>query len=142
VDCAACEVTRTPADFDPAASSVAPGDDVDREANAAAASLAPAPPPVASRDLSLAGQQQQQQQHDVYLGLGSNVGNRPANIEAALRALEAECSCVLLHTSLLYETPAAYVTAQPAFLNCAVKVRCYREGREKGTLQHCVGEPN
>jgi hypothetical protein len=140
VDCAACEVTRTPADFDHAASSVAPGDDVDREASAAAASLAPAPPPVASQDLSLAGQKQQQ--HDVYLGLGSNVGNRPANIEAALRALEAECSCVLLHTSLLYETPAAYVTAQPAFLNCAVKVRRYREGREKGTLQHRVGEPN
>jgi len=122
VDCAACEVTRTPADFIIAAPQIQQDENSNPSIYAAAIryavlSLAPAPPPV------LLSVSPKELQHEVYLGLGSNVGNRPANIEKALTALVDEEYCVLLHTSLMYETPAAYMTDQPAFLNCAVKVR-------------------
>jgi len=126
VDCAACEVTRTPADFIIGSTEIASSAESKHDAYTAATrfaalSLAPAPPPV-----SLSVPHHTKLQHEVYLGLGSNIGNRPANVEMALAALVKDCSCVMLHTSLMYETPAAYVTDQPAFLNCAVKVsvRC------------------
>ena len=60
----------------------------------------------------------------VYLGLGSNLGDRQGNIDAALRALEAEGVTVCC-VSPLYETEPWGVTDQPRFVNgaCALSVR-------------------
>lgn len=57
----------------------------------------------------------------VYLGLGSNLGDRAANLAAALTAL-AEAGRVEA-VSLLYETAPLYVTDQPPFLNAACRLR-------------------
>ena len=54
----------------------------------------------------------------VFLGLGSNIGNRQGNIDEALRL----CGLKILHRSSLYETePVGYLN-QPWFLNCVVEV--------------------
>jgi 2-amino-4-hydroxy-6-hydroxymethyldihydropteridine diphosphokinase len=55
----------------------------------------------------------------IYLGLGSNVGDRLANLRAAVRALPPEVSVVL--ESAVYETPPWGVEDQPGFLNMALK---------------------
>lgn len=51
----------------------------------------------------------------VYLGLGSNLGNRARNIYAALRRLRSHVR--LDQISLLYETEPVGLTDQPWFLN-------------------------
>ncbi len=51
----------------------------------------------------------------VYLGLGSNLGNRARNIYAALRRLRAHVR--LEQISSLYETEPVGITDQPWFLN-------------------------
>lgn len=55
-----------------------------------------------------------------YFSLGSNVGDREANIRAAISRLKA-----LGHVeavSSMYETEPVEVTDQPWFINCAVKL--------------------
>lgn len=54
----------------------------------------------------------------VYLSLGSNVGDRQANLEAAVARL-AELGEVT-KVSSFYETEPVELAAQPWFLNCAV----------------------
>ena len=56
----------------------------------------------------------------VYLSLGSNVGDRDANLHSAIERLRAlgEIAAV----SLFYETEPVEFTAQPWFLNCVVKL--------------------
>ena len=54
----------------------------------------------------------------VYLALGSNLGDREANLEAAIAALPPDV--VATARSPIYETDPEYVTDQPAFLNMAV----------------------
>jgi 2-amino-4-hydroxy-6-hydroxymethyldihydropteridine diphosphokinase len=56
----------------------------------------------------------------VYLSLGSNVGDRAANLSSAIAGLRAlgEVGAV----SSFYETEPVEFTAQPWFLNCAVKL--------------------
>ena len=58
-------------------------------------------------------------QHRTLLALGTNIGDRLANLRAALEALPPEV--VLLDKSKIYETPAWGFEEQPAFLNMAVK---------------------
>ncbi|GJE93377.1 Dihydropteroate synthase [Phanerochaete sordida] len=70
--------------------------------------------------------------HVVALALGSNLGDRFANIELALRLLEApnadlvhgsEAAYVhVVDTSFMYETEPMYETDQPKFINCACLV--------------------
>lgn len=72
--------------------------------------------------------------HKVALALGSNLGDRFANIEMALRLLETpqpfldreafteSAQLVVVDTSFLYETAPMYVTDQPSFINCACMV--------------------
>ena len=57
--------------------------------------------------------------HTVYLGLGSNMGDRAANLRAAVKALAPQVA--LLAESPVYETPPWGVETQPGFLNMAVK---------------------
>lgn len=59
-------------------------------------------------------------QSDVYLGLGSNLGDREARLRAALRALQGVGAVV--QVAPFYETTALYVTDQPDFLNTACLV--------------------
>jgi 2-amino-4-hydroxy-6-hydroxymethyldihydropteridine diphosphokinase len=59
----------------------------------------------------------------VYLSLGSNVGDREANIRAAIEKL-AELGNVVAVSSL-YETEPVEFVAQPWFLNCAVAIRTH-----------------
>ena len=55
----------------------------------------------------------------VYLALGTNLGDRLANLQAAIEALPP--SVVLRRLSPIYETPPWGVADQPAFLNMAVE---------------------
>src|SRR5271165_4424814 len=64
----------------------------------------------------------------VYLSLGSNLGDRQANLRNAIgRLLELGD---VLEVSSLYETEPVEVTDQPWFLNCAVAVRTESIPRE------------
>ena len=56
----------------------------------------------------------------IYLSLGSNVGDREANLTEAIGRLEALGNVVAV--SSFYETEPVEVTSQPFFLNCAVKL--------------------
>ena len=57
----------------------------------------------------------------VYLALGSNLGNRLANLRAAIAHLPPQV--VVEHYSTVYETEPAYVTEQPRFLNMVLQAR-------------------
>ena len=57
-----------------------------------------------------------------YLGLGTNLGDRRANLRDALRLLSAAPGIRLHRTSQIYETEPWGVTAQPPFLNCAAEI--------------------
>ena len=59
-------------------------------------------------------------QHSVYLSLGSNLGDRAANLAAALRGLE-KAGLAVRRCSPLYETEPVGVRAQPWFLNLVVE---------------------
>jgi 2-amino-4-hydroxy-6-hydroxymethyldihydropteridine diphosphokinase len=56
----------------------------------------------------------------VYLSLGSNLGDRAANLERAISALP-EAGVRVLRRSSLYETEPVDFLAQPWFLNCVVE---------------------
>lgn len=75
--------------------------------------------------------------HAVAIAFGSNLGDRFANIELALRLLESpgrfldtgddinqkDAVIMITDTSFLYETAPMYVTDQPSFVNGACLVR-------------------
>jgi 2-amino-4-hydroxy-6-hydroxymethyldihydropteridine diphosphokinase len=59
---------------------------------------------------------------DGFLGLGSNVGDRRANLTAAARALP-ERGVQVLASSSVYETePVGLITDQPDFLNACLRI--------------------
>jgi 2-amino-4-hydroxy-6-hydroxymethyldihydropteridine diphosphokinase len=57
-----------------------------------------------------------------YLGLGSNVGDRRANLQAALDRLPAHGVEVLACSSTYDTDPVGLVLDQPAFLNACVRI--------------------
>lgn len=57
--------------------------------------------------------------HTLHLALGSNLGDRPANLRAAIDALAPAVE--VKRESPVYETPPWGVTDQPAFLNMVVQ---------------------
>lgn len=73
--------------------------------------------------------------HIAAICLGSNLGDRFANIELALRFLETprdfsdlldhDAYASVINTSFMYETAPMYVTDQPAFINCACLVSSF-----------------
>lgn len=72
----------------------------------------------------------------VYLGLGANLGDRTANLVAALRMLGRQASIV--RVSPLYETePVGYVD-QPWFLNAACEIVTDKTPREVLALANAV----
>lgn len=56
---------------------------------------------------------------EVFIALGSNLGDRLANLAAAIDALSPDVE--ILDRSPVYETDPQYVTDQPSFLNMAVR---------------------
>ena len=64
-------------------------------------------------------------EHIVYLALGSNVGNRAANLKAAIAALPPQME--VKAKSKVYETPPWGYTSQEKFLNQVIKVQTYLE---------------
>jgi 2-amino-4-hydroxy-6-hydroxymethyldihydropteridine diphosphokinase len=61
--------------------------------------------------------------HIVYLALGSNVGNRLANLKAAANNLTPQMA--VKNRSSVYETPPWGFTEQAKFLNQAIMVETY-----------------
>ena len=59
---------------------------------------------------------------DGYLGLGSNVGDRRANLQAAADALPGHGVTVLASSSTYDTDPVGLVLDQPAFLNACVRI--------------------
>ena len=58
-----------------------------------------------------------------YLGLGSNVGDRRSNLEAAVAALDSHGVPVLASSSVYETEPVGEVVDQRDFLNACVRVR-------------------
>ena len=63
------------------------------------------------------------EQHIVYLALGSNMGNRAANLKEAIVALSPQME--IKSRSKVYETPPWGFTEQDKFLNQVIKVDTY-----------------
>jgi 2-amino-4-hydroxy-6-hydroxymethyldihydropteridine diphosphokinase len=70
----------------------------------------------------------------VYLSLGSNLGDRSGNLKNAISQLSQLGEVVAV--SSFYETEPVEVTAQPWFLNCAVKLETEKMPKQllKGIL--------
>jgi 2-amino-4-hydroxy-6-hydroxymethyldihydropteridine diphosphokinase len=72
-----------------------------------------------------------------YLGLGSNVGDRRANLQAAVDALPAR-GVTVLASSATYDTdPVGLVLEQPAFLNACIRIETDLE--PEALLDACKG---
>jgi 2-amino-4-hydroxy-6-hydroxymethyldihydropteridine diphosphokinase len=65
-----------------------------------------------------------------YLGLGSNVGDRRANLQAAVDALPRHGVEVLASSSVYDTDPVGEVLDQPDFLNACIRVRTALEPEE------------
>ena len=78
----------------------------------------------------------------IYLSLGSNLGDRAANLARAIEGLDGTGVRVLRRSSI-YETAPVDFLAQPWFLNCVVEAQTSLEPRELlGRLQsieHSLG---
>ncbi len=74
---------------------------------------------------------------EVYLSLGSNLGDRKAKIEEALRRLGSSAGVELLRVSALYETGPLHLEDQPRFLNAVAELRVELRARE--LLELCRG---
>jgi 2-amino-4-hydroxy-6-hydroxymethyldihydropteridine diphosphokinase len=61
------------------------------------------------------------------LGLGSNVGERRAHLQAAVDALPAAGVRVLASSSVYDTDPVGEVLEQPSFLNACLRVECTME---------------
>ncbi len=58
----------------------------------------------------------------VYLGLGSNVGDRLENMRSAVRMIDEHEACRVQKVSSLYETAPVGFIEQPDFLNAVIEV--------------------
>jgi 2-amino-4-hydroxy-6-hydroxymethyldihydropteridine diphosphokinase len=65
----------------------------------------------------------------IYISLGSNLGDRAANLERAIETL-AEIGVRVLRRSSIYETEPVDFLAQPWFLNCVVEAETSLEPRQ------------
>ena len=64
-----------------------------------------------------------------YLALGANLGDRLANLRAAVAALGAAAGVELAARSAIYETAAVADTPQPDYLNAVLRVETARAPR-------------
>jgi 2-amino-4-hydroxy-6-hydroxymethyldihydropteridine diphosphokinase len=78
--------------------------------------------------------------YDAALGLGSNLGDRAANIEEAIRRLTADGAIRLVAHSRLYRTEPWGVTDQDWFVNACIAVLTVLSSRE--LLMRCQAVEN
>lgn len=64
--------------------------------------------------------------HDLYLGIGSNLGNKRENIEKAVELLKEDEETKVMQVSSLIETEPVGYTEQDMFLNGAIYVQSLR----------------
>ena len=57
-----------------------------------------------------------------YLGLGSNLGDRLANLQGAVETLAAQPGVKVLHSSRVYETEPVGGPPQPEYLNAVLEI--------------------
>jgi 2-amino-4-hydroxy-6-hydroxymethyldihydropteridine diphosphokinase len=67
---------------------------------------------------------------EVYLSLGSNLGDRAANLWEAVRRLAEPPGCKLERVSRLYETAPIGPRDQPWFMNAVVRLHVTRSAHE------------
>ena len=72
---------------------------------------------------------------EIYLGLGSNIGDREAQMRAAVAALEAR-DVTVRRSASLYATEPRDFEEQPWFLNTVVEVRTLLE--PEALLERCL----
>ena len=65
-----------------------------------------------------------------YVGLGANLGDRPAMLRAALEQLAAEAGIAVVAVSAFRETDPVGIVDQPRFLNAAAAVETELSARE------------
>ena len=58
----------------------------------------------------------------VYLGIGSNIGDKEINIFTAIAALDVRDEIIVKRTASIYETEPMYNTDQPTFFNTVVEL--------------------
>ena len=68
--------------------------------------------------------------NSVYIGLGSNLGNREKNIDLALDHLQQHDQIELDQLSNQYETTAISNYTQPKFINCVAKLSTFLSPEE------------
>ena len=59
----------------------------------------------------------------IYLGIGSNIGDREPNIFSAIAALDVRDDIKVMRTASIYETDPLYNLQQPKFLNTVVELK-------------------
>ena len=65
-----------------------------------------------------------------FIGLGSNLGDRDANLHAAVKALEAAAEVAIVQVSSFVETAPQGGPAQPDYLNAVAELRATTTPRE------------
>lgn len=60
--------------------------------------------------------------HEVYLGIGSNIGDKLQYLASAVRQLKGRRSILVKEVSSIYETEPVGIEGQPEFLNAAVRI--------------------
>lgn len=73
---------------------------------------------------------------EVFLGLGSNVGDRKAHVCAAVKALRAHDQINVVHESTVIETEPLGEIEQSAFLNQVLQIETELEPAQ--LLQYCL----
>jgi 2-amino-4-hydroxy-6-hydroxymethyldihydropteridine diphosphokinase len=73
--------------------------------------------------------------HTVYIALGTNLGNRLDNLQAAIQSMPPEV--IVLAKSHVYETPPWGYEDQPSFLNMVIKAETELEPEQ--LLQYLKG---
>lgn len=68
--------------------------------------------------------------HRVYLGLGSNIGDKKSNLEEAIKLINASENCNVIRVSQFYETKPVGYEDQDNFMNAAVCVKTLLEPDE------------
>ena len=66
----------------------------------------------------------------VFIGLGSNLGDRRAYLHQSIRKLQGNPECRIRQQSPVYETEPRYVAANPSYLNQVIHLEANLEPEE------------
>ena len=69
-------------------------------------------------------------ENNVYIGIGSNLGNRLVNIELAIEKINENYNCEVVEVSSVYESKPLGNTEQQNFYNAAAMIKTNFEPRE------------